>query len=195
MEEEEVAEEKCRRRRIPSRLGRPPRHTRAVFLSGHTRRGGAAARALKQLPCGGSQPLGTRLRISILLSSRGPPHLHSPQFSGPPPAPRTCHGCGRHANCRRCPSPFRDSISPPLIPGERGLGGGQDGGARQRRLQLLAGTWVFSPQQLLKGPQRGTKGTTAPPEARSRLFPSRSRSHTETSPGGTTSGKSQTIPA
>ena len=194
MEEEEVAEEKCRRRRIPSRLGRPLRHTRAVFLSGHTRRGGAAARALKQLPCGGRQLLGTRLRISILLSSRGPPIsiLLSSRGLPQPAAPATVAVVTRTAGDVRVHSgtPF-----PPLIPGDRGLGGGQDGGARQRRLQLLAGTWVFSPQQLLKGPQRGTKRTTAPPEAGSRLFPSRARSHTETSPGGTTSGKSQTIPA
>lgn len=74
-------------------------------------RGGAAARALKPLPCGGGKPRGTRLRISILLSSRPAP-----------PAPRTCHGCGYHANCRRCPSPFRGSM-PPFNPGGAGVGG------------------------------------------------------------------------
>lgn len=52
--------------------------------------------------------------------------LHSLQFSSPPhphpQAPRTCRGCGRHGNCRRCPSPFRDSI-PPLSPGGAEVGG------------------------------------------------------------------------
>ena len=124
--------------------------------------------------------LGSASRFSSVLAP--PPLL---------PAPATAAVITRTADVRV----HSGAPCPPLIPGERGLGGGQDWGARQRRLQLLAGTWVSSPQQQLNGPQRGTEGTTALREARSRLFPSLSGSHTETSPGGTISGKSQTIRA
>lgn len=105
------------------KLWQPLLHTRAAFLSDHTPRGGQQPRVSNSCPAaaanlwglGSASPFSTVSPTLSVLVPRPPP---TPK----PPAPAAAAVV---TSCRRCPSPFRDSI--PLSPGEQGLPEGESG--------------------------------------------------------------------